>query len=232
MRRASSFRQVRGPHLILALLGLLICGATAAAEEMSFRVVSVGDPRGCRGGCPQVIAAEGEITQRTPQAFLNFVQANLGRRNLHAIVFIHSPGGRVMAAMELGRVLRKLGAAAVVARAQSTSIDGLTYFTGARCFSACVYALMGGKKRVIPPQSEVGIHRMFTYEMERDPSGPFMERRRVYDDGGMATALSRYSGMMGISSALVREAEHVSSDTLHIVTPTEMARWHLGSRRF
>jgi hypothetical protein len=38
--------------------------------------------------------------------------------------------------------------------------------------------------------------------------------------------------MMGISPALVQEAEHIPSDTLHIVTPAEMARWHLGSQRF
>ena len=40
--------------------------------------------------------------------------------------------------------------------------------TGGGCYSACVYALMGAEKRVIPHGSKVGIHRMFTYEWERD----------------------------------------------------------------
>ena len=36
--------------------------------------------------------------------------------------------------------------------------DGAVY--SGRCYSACVYALMGAATRVAPPQSRVGIHRM------------------------------------------------------------------------
>ena len=209
---------------------LLLPQSARAAEEMSFRIVSVGDPASCHAKCPQVIAAEGEITDRTPETFSAFVRQNLGGSNLRAVVFIHSPGGKVTASMRFGRVLRSIGAAVVVARARPGG--GMTHFTGGRCFSACVYALMGGKRRVIPPQSEVGIHRMFTYESGNDPAGRTGERRREYDNGSMASMLEHYSSAMGISRSLVAEAEHVPSETLHIVSRAEMAHWRLGSPKF
>jgi hypothetical protein len=223
-------------HLLVFGMGLVLANLGAqpafAAEEMTFRLVPVGDVTKCRRTCPQVIAAEGEITERTPDQFLQFVNRNLQSANLHAVVFIHSPGGKVIASMEFGKVLRRIGAAAVVARIFSGGADGTTHFAGARCFSACVYALMGGKKRVIPPESEVGIHRMFTYETGVDPAGSTGDRRRRYDDGGMASALLRYSGMMGISPGLISEAEHISPDTIHILTRSEITRWHLGVAKF
>jgi len=223
-----------------SLLGLLLTGfalalcttrPAAAAEEMSFHLVSVGNLTKCGTKCPEVIAAEGEITESTPAKFLSFVQHNLQSANLHAIVFIHSPGGKVRASMELGRIWRRLGAAAVVARVFPSN-DGTTHFSGARCFSACVYALMGGKKRVVPPESEVGIHRMFTYESGIDPAGATSgERRMRFDDGGMTAALERYSGTMGVSPALVAEAEHISPDRVHILSRGEIARWRLAASK-
>ena len=213
----------------LAALALVCYAETARAEDMRFRSVTVGDSAICGAACPEVIAAEGEITNRTPAAFLEFVRTHAPHKNLHAIVFLHSPGGKVLASMELGRMLRRAGAAAVVARAiPDDTGDGRTHFTGARCFSACVYALMGGKKRVIPPESLVGIHRMYAHQGGFDPEREAEDLPRRYDNRGVVSALSRYSGMMGVSPDLIAKAEHISHDRVHIVTPAEIARWRLG----
>jgi hypothetical protein len=139
-----------------------------AAEPMSFRLLPLEDASRCGSQCAQAIVADGEITNATPQEFLSFVAQNL-QGNVRAVVFLNSPGGRVVASMELGQLFRKLGVAAIVARAGQTY--GGTALASGHCFSACVYALMGGRKRIIPPQSKVGVHRMFQYQATLDPAG-------------------------------------------------------------
>ncbi|MGZ9107185.1 MAG: hypothetical protein ACXW3M_15565 [Rhodoplanes sp.] len=201
----------------------------AHAEEMSFRVVSVSSG-GCGANCPQVIAAQGEIGPETPDAFVAFVRENARGGNLHGIVLLDSPGGKVVASMELGQAIRKLGMAVIVARPGADQSRTMALVSG-RCYSACVYALMGGRRRVIPPQSSVGIHRMFNYSTSFDIAEGGLVRERNYDDGGMLQTLSRYAAMMGVSTELVKLAERTSPDKLYVLTGADIARWRLGSRK-
>ncbi|HYP58131.1 MAG TPA: hypothetical protein VEQ35_07590 [Beijerinckia sp.] len=207
-----------------ALLSLVFPYCASAAAEMSFQLVQIGHSTNCGSACPQVISAEGEISNETPDAFLNFMRGNLHSQT-RAIVFIHSPGGKVVASMELGKIFRKLGIAVVVARAQPAAGHNAAHFVGARCFSACVYALMGARKRVIPPESEVGLHRMFLFAHD----GPAGAQQRHQDDGEMAAMLQRYSRSMGISPSLVATAEHMDPDMVHILSRAEIAKWNLGT---
>jgi hypothetical protein len=202
----------------------------AHAEDMSFRIVGLDAGGHCGAHCPQVIAAQGEIGEATPDAFLNFVRESVGGGNLHGIVLLDSPGGKVVASMELGQALRRLGMAVIVARpAAEPSSQAMTLVSG-RCYSACVYALMGGKRRVIPPQSRVGIHRMFNYSTSFDFSEGLV-RERNYDDGGMRAMLARYASSMGVSPELVNLAERTSPDQLYMLSGSDIARWRLGSRK-
>jgi hypothetical protein len=212
---------------LLVAVAALATSASVRAEEMSFRVATLADGR-CRADCPQVLVAEGEIGEETPDAFLDFVRTHLGEGRLRSIVLIDSPGGRVVASMELGHVLRRLGMAVVVARVGAA---GGPLVSG-RCYSACVYALMGGRKRVIPRQSRVGVHRMFNFVDGVDPaSGEPMPERR-YADSGMRRALARYSAEMGVSRELIALAERTSPDRVHMLSAAEIARWRLGSPKF
>jgi hypothetical protein len=228
------FTSIGGRVLTLGVavcLGLSLTAPTTRADEMTFELVSVGNPAQCGSRCPAVIAATGEITDETPAQFFDFVRGNINQSNLHAVVFLDSPGGKVAAAMELGREFRRIGAAAIVAHVDPDSARGISSFVGARCLSACVYALIGARKRVIPPESLVGIHRMFAYVDGVDARGD-EERYRLYDNGTMRALLSRYTGRMGVSPALITMAEHISSDRIHILTRREIARYRLGTSRF
>jgi hypothetical protein len=173
--------------------------------------------------------AEGQIANSTPGEFLRFLRDNAGRRDLRTVIFLNSEGGYVIASMELGQIFRKIGAATVVARiGPSTKARFLT----AHCLSACVYAFMGGVKRVVPPGSALGIHRMFANQAREH--GMFGEGsvEKVYDNGSMQNLLANYSARMGVSRDVIHSAEHISSQTIHIVTPAELARWRLASRNF
>jgi len=214
--------------LLVAMIPVL--SAAARAEDMGFRVIGLSSGN-CGARCPQVIAAQGEIVEGTPDAFLSFVRENVGTGNLHGIVLLDSPGGKVVASMELGQAIRRLGMAVIVARPTADQSSGAMALVSGRCYSACVYALMGGKKRVIPPESRVGVHRMFNYSTSFDLAEGGIVRERNYDDGGMRTTLSRYANMMGVSTELVNLAERTSPDQLYMLTGADIARWRLGSRK-
>jgi hypothetical protein len=210
--------KLRSPSLIgkilakiLAVFVVVVAGSSGALA-MDFHLESISDGH-CRAHCPRVIVAEGQISNSTPNEFVDFLRENVGNRDLRTIVMLDSQGGYVVASMELGRIFRRIGAATVVAN---------------QCLSACVYAFMGGVKRVAPRGAVLGIHRMFADTSK----GALQPTRRVYDDGSMAAMLMRYSARMGVSRDLIRYAERISSGTIHFVTPAEMARWRLASRNF
>ncbi|WP_294536849.1 hypothetical protein [uncultured Rhodoblastus sp.] len=215
--------------LILAALGLLAAAPCASAQSMSFHLEPLPDGSGCRSHCPNVIVAEGQIVNSTPQEFLNFLRENAADKDLRTVVFLNSQGGYVVASMELGQIFRRIGAATVVARLGAAS--GRGRFRTSSCLSACVYAFMGGRKRVAPPGSALGIHRMFANTEHTNMFGD-SKSERVYDNGAMAGMLMNYSSRMGVSRDLIRFAEHISSQSIHLVTPGEMARWNLASRIF
>ena len=213
--------------LVTSCAVALFASNPALAEgEMTFRAVRLGEAQTCGSDCPIVIAATGQITQATPGRFLDFIESH-SRGDLHAVVFLDSPGGRVVASMEFGTLLRKIGAAAVVARVYPDGQGG-AIMTNAQCFSACVYALMGARKRVIPARSQIGIHRMFVYEDSMDASGTTILRHRRFDNGNMRSFLEDYSSEMGVSPGLIAAAETVPSSQLKILTRSEIRRWHLG----
>lgn len=212
-----------------ALFGAAAAGPAGAAE-MAFRAVEFGDPAQCRGACPQVIAADGEITSRTPRAFVDFVERNIGSGRLHSVILLNSQGGAVLASMQLGQAFRKIGAAAIVARpADAAARRGAAL--SARCYSACVYAFMGAVKRVVPPGSRVGIHRMFTYEANRSPEGA-SALMRTYATEPLVSNLGEYAQMMGVSNELVWTAETVNPDQIRLVSPQELKRWKLAVPKF
>jgi hypothetical protein len=211
--------------IFLPLCALLWAGLPARAGEMVFSLVDYGVR--CGQSCPQVIAAEGEIMAKTPQAFVDFVGKHIGSGRLHSIVLIHSQGGRVVAAMELGQALRKLGAAAVVAKVPPVGSRKDLWVLPGRCYSACVYALMGAKKRVALPESRVGIHRMFMYEANMRPdAGP--QRDRIFAAEPLVARLSEYAATMGVSTELVRKAETINPEQIHILSAAELRRYRLA----
>jgi hypothetical protein len=202
------------------LFGICLAFSSAHAEDMRFSLVSSGS------SSPAVMTATGEITDQTPYEFLNFIRGNLGR-HVHAVIFLDSPGGKVVAAMDLGRIWRQIGATAIVARAEHS--DGS--LVPGECQSACVYALIGAKRRVIPQGAIIGVHRMFFYDDDSGLGGEGASGQRHYDNGWMKALLSHYASRMGVSPALISEAERISSARIHVLSRAEIARYRLGSAR-
>ncbi|MGA2045069.1 MAG: hypothetical protein ABSG83_17065 [Roseiarcus sp.] len=203
--------------------------AFAQASAMSFRLAQL-DARACGARCPRVIVAEGVIEEDTPENFIAFLQSMSGAANVRDVVVIDSPGGRVVASMRLGAALRKLRAAVIVARFSGG--DDLALPTAGQCMSACVYAMMGGVRRIVPPQSRLGIHRMSSQEGGGIPGRLSSAPATSYASADMVSALATYAAQMGVSPTVIRLAERIPPQEIHIVSPGELRRWRLASPRF
>lgn len=216
-RRAPAARRLGQLAAAALLAPLLLCGLSflsgaCRAEPMRFRLLPGA------AGAGTAIAAEGEIADSTPAEFQNFLRAHAAERRGRVAVFLDSPGGKIVAGIELGRMLRAIGATAYVARAAAGE-GGAARPSAGDCFSACVYALMGGRTRIAPRASRIGIHRMFAYH-----GGV-----RRLDNGEMAAMLRRYSSSMGVSPDIIAATEQGTPDGIRILTPAEIARWRLAS---
>ena len=192
---------------------------------MTFRVEPL-ETGGCGARCPHVIVADGVIETDTPQAFVDFLKAGSSDANLRRIVFFNSRGGNVVASMVFGHILRELHVAGVVGRFEGGRDAGP--FTG-ECLSACVYAMMGAVRRVAPPGSEVALHRMSIVESEGGGWGGPAHVTRSFADAPMVAVLQRYARRMGVDPALVRTAESLPPDSVHILTRGEMRRWSFAT---
>lgn len=160
-------------------------------------------------------SAVGRITEATPEAFRRSVMSPAPG----TVILIDSPGGSVAGAMRLGELFRRSGVTAVVADA------GGTGGAPTRCFSACVYALMGASRRIVPARSAVGIHEMAA-------GGQRVETRGVAADHAlMRAALVRYATRMGVDPAVVEAAERTPPGALRILSESEIVEWRLAVTR-
>ena len=221
-----------------ASVTVLPVGSARAAEPMGFELLTIAGPAPCgRHRCPlsevraDVISAQGEITNDTAEAFKAFVERHAGDPDFRPLVLLSSPGGTVVGAMKLGLLLRQFGASVLVARASGGEGSEDLHVVSGYCMSACVYAFFGGKRRIIPPGSHLGIHRMAIYSHSFDLFGGGDSTTRTYGSDELVTALSAYTKLMGVNPAAIAEAEQIEPEAIHILTPGEIARWRVGTPR-
>lgn len=84
--------------------------------------------------------------------------ANLALQFPNALVFLSSPGGNLVAGMEIGKAIRLRGYSTVVLK------DSV-------CASACALAWLAGQKRLMQQGAKIGFHAAFTARSET-PDGP------------------------------------------------------------
>jgi hypothetical protein len=144
--------------LLLTLLALPAPGFTAApvAAEMpaTLQVVAVAprDPGRLPGDGRWLIYLDGPID---PGATSRVVRLILAEHVTHAVVYLNSPGGSLVTAMQLGRVLREH---AFDTRVGARTVDA-TQATAGTCHSACPFVLAGGVRRSLETGSAIGLHR-------------------------------------------------------------------------
>jgi hypothetical protein len=157
--------------------------AKVRSDPMIF-VVATGEPNACGRGCSEWIAAQGQFDEGAAQRFREFLAVS-AKRDLP--IFFHSDGGLVSQAVLIGVLLRENRMTAGVARTVPEGCrlgfpldDGCRrlmqskrehkarlYFGGARCGSACVYAIVGASTRHVDPGATLRIHSGLGPEIDK-----------------------------------------------------------------
>lgn len=145
--------------VILTLVVLAMTPIPASAEPMRFSLAGSG---GNCIGC-EWISAQGEITQETPDLFRNYIMEN-GRPYFIAL---NSEGGNLLAAIELGEIIRETGATTWIGKTVQQEEKGIEYLeelTPGVCASACVFAFMGGVERSVGTDDMIGVHQFYSID--------------------------------------------------------------------
>jgi hypothetical protein len=138
---------------VLTVLGAIATDA-AAQVPTTLQVVAVapGYPGRLAGDDRWLIYLDGPIDPGAPDRLDRLVAAE-GISS--AIVYLNSPGGSLVSAMQLGRALRAHGFDARVGMRAANPAGA----TAGTCHSACPFVLAGGVRRSLVAGSTIGLHR-------------------------------------------------------------------------
>ena len=120
-------------------------------------------------------------------------------------VWFASNGGDIDAAMELGRLLRKLGVFTLIGKND-------------QCMSACVLAFMGGERRMVA--GRLGIHRPYFPFTQNTPDRQARFRH-------LQRALKDYIEELDFPSSLYEAVMLVPPESFQILAPAELKRFYL-----
>jgi len=159
------------------------------------------------------VQAIGIITEDTPRDFEEFLKTEDAHYSRD--LMLHSSGGNLMAALELGRQIRAAGYNTSVGR--SIPLEDVTdvfQYPKASCFSACTYAFLGGVTRSFSDADEFGVHRFGVTVGEI--SG---------DDAQVISAvLARYVAEMGVDPSFLQVASLAAFETDISILSVDIAK--------
>jgi hypothetical protein len=207
--------------------------------------IATGEANACGSDCNAWIAADGKIDLAAAQR-LRKLLAKLGRRKLP--IFLHSPGGSVLGAIELGRLIRSRNIEVSVARTipatcsrdrlpdklcETLKRSGQDLVSGldssaAMCNSACVLALSGGAVRSVPPWVRLGVHAIG------------LDLGKTEIRGAVVAAATRAANSriveflrdMGINKALFDMSNSVPHQSARFLQRDELVRFGIDTREF
>lgn len=182
----------------------------------------------CVEHCRGWIGATGVITAETPKAFEDFAR---GRDLAGATMVLDSSGGSVNDAIALGRLWRGLGLLTTV----GATIDSPRSATGAAavipdasCESMCVFLLLSGKVRYVPPAARVRVHQIWMGDRANDARAATYTAQDLMIVERDIGRLAKYTFEMGGSGDLLELALSVAPwEALHQLSQAELWRTHI-----
>jgi hypothetical protein len=156
------------------------------------------------------LVATGTIQPGTAKAFAAEVEK---RGGYVKTVVLHSPGGSVSDALEMGRLIR--------ARSFATEVGDGRY-----CASSCPLVFAGGVERQAGGKATIGVHQVTAV----GPAGG--SPSRGMDSVQRVTAeCQRYLHEMGIDPQVWLHAMETPRDALHVFKSDELVRLKLATER-
>jgi hypothetical protein len=208
------------PRRALAALALSVaCGAGSPAAEPSvpgpehlhITAVAPGYGGRDRSDTRWLVYLQGYIDTGAAARLTRLLDKE---RISRALVYFDSPGGHVMEAMALGRLLRQRRYATSVG---ARPVDGARPLAG-RCYSACPIAYAGGVLRSLVPGSVLGVHRA-------ENSTPVTDETAFQDT--VTGQVRDYLASMGVNAELVTFMSAVPRDAIRVLSTDEDRRLDL-----
>lgn len=145
---------------------------------------------------------DGEIDAGAPRRVTEALQR---QQNRSVQVIMNSPGGNLVAGMELGRAIRKSGA--------STTLGTWTGQKPGECYSACALAFLGGGYRFDEARSSYGVHRVSS---TRAPSANDLDTGQV-----VFAAIADYVREMDVDAGLLSLMASAGADEIYLLDPKQ-----------
>ncbi|HEX4554662.1 MAG TPA: hypothetical protein VH249_11790 [Xanthobacteraceae bacterium] len=201
----------------------------AGPPPMRFEWHTEGPAERCGTACRAWISAVGYITEDTARDFDVFAKDNNVRG---AALVLDSPGGVVLAALELGRAIRRFDMTTTVGKTivlpSNDDVARARISADATCESMCAFVLLGGTRRYVPPEAHVLVHMIWLGDRAKhaqEASYTAGELGLVQRDIG---SIARYTVEMGGGIELLETALRVPPwEPLYVLGADEIQRLHL-----
>lgn len=205
--------------------------ANDQTKPVSMRFERHRDASSCgREPCRTWISAVGAVSEKTATEFEAFASSGDLRG---ATIVLDSEGGSVLSALALGRAIRRLGMTttigktSVISRANGDA-SRATLSPNADCESMCVFILLGGLRRHVPPEARVLVHQIWLGNKSKralEANYSANELSLVQRD---LARLARYTIEMGGGIELIETAARVPPwEPLYALSRDELRRMRI-----
>lgn len=217
-------------------------GSVHAASSLEERKLpmkfSWNQERACAPNCKGWIAATGIVTSDTYRLFEEFAK---GRDLRGATIVLDSGGGSVLDAIKLGRRWRELQVSTTVGVTVAATLPTTraSVMPEAYCESMCVFLLLAGVNRYVPPTAHVRVHQIWMGDRADDAKAAtytaqdvsIIERdvgrlaKYTFDMGGtgdlleMALSVPPWKPLRELTMDEIRRSNLVSVETLAEILP-------------
>lgn len=227
-------RLVVGAVALACFLPSMVTGATAAGQRslpMHFAWQREAPSTGCGTHCRTWISAVGTITADTPDAFRAFAETSDVRG---ATLVLDSGGGSVHGAIALGREIRQHNITTTVGRTTLVPDDNKTLTIPATlspradCESMCAFVLLGGVKRIVPPQARVMVHQIWLGDRRDDAAAASYSADDLVLVQRDIGQLVGYVAEMAASSDFLELSLRIPPwEPMHMLTRAELQSMHV-----
>ena len=157
------------------------------------------------------IFVDGEIDINSGKVFSSVLRNYSIEKLYQANVYLNSPGGSVVAGLEIGEIIRHYKMNTYVGYLnQKIIIPG-------QCYSACAYVFLGGEKRYVDSTgSKLGVHQF------SGGSSPETAQR-------VSAEIVSYITNMGVDPRLFKLMASAKSNEMRILTTSELTSYNIAT---
>lgn len=195
-------------HILVIFIA--ITNSASASEKFSVKVIPPDKTSKTLGYDFTSIFIDGSFDLNSPEK----VQSAVNQVHSGSIFFhLNSPGGSLLAGMQIGRIIRQIGGETYVQKFKIPIDNSVDNSESGECFSACTLAFLGGIHRYIDKQSVYGVHR-FSKDSTQSTD---LDVAQI-----MSAAITDYIVEMGVSPKLFNKMVEAGSGEIRILNQQEL----------